>query len=65
MRVIVRGQPPEDFPVPTGVVHSYVHYDSGEPVSPDDPGAILEYFVRGTEPRVTTSQSPALVPPVR
>jgi len=65
MRVIVHGQPPEDFPVPTGVVHSYVNYDSGEPVSPDDPGAILEYFVRGTEPRVVTSHSPAVLPPVQ
>jgi penicillin-binding protein 1A len=65
MRVIVRAQPREDFPVPAGVVYSYVNYDSGEAVSPDDPGAILEYFVQGTEPRVITSRSPAVAPPVQ
>ncbi len=65
MRAILHGEPPEDFPVPTGVVPSYVNYDSGAPVSRDDPGAILEYFVRGTEPRVVTSHQPVMAPPVQ
>lgn len=65
MRAILHGEPPEDFPVPTGVVPSYVNYDSGAAVSRDDPGAILEYFVRGTEPRVVTSHQPVLAPPVQ
>jgi penicillin-binding protein 1A len=65
MRAILHGEPPEDFPVPPGVVPSYVNYDSGVPVSREDPGAILEYFVRGTEPRVVTSHSPVVPPPVQ
>jgi len=65
MRVIMHGEPSEDFPVPTGVVPSYVNYDSGSPVSREDPGAILEYFVRGTEPRVVTSHQPVVGPPVQ
>jgi penicillin-binding protein 1A len=65
MRAILHGEPPEDFPVPPGVVPSYVNYDSGAPVSREDPGAILEYFVRGTEPRVVTSHSPVVPPPVQ
>ncbi|MFQ5881634.1 MAG: penicillin-binding protein 1A [Candidatus Methylomirabilales bacterium] len=51
MRVILRGAPVEDFPIPEGVVPLYVNYDSGRPTTPDDPDAIQEYFIKGTEPQ--------------
>jgi penicillin-binding protein 1A len=59
MRVVLRGMPVEDFPVPEGVVPVHVNYDTGQPTRPGDPKAILEYFVEGTEPQALQAGSPS------
>ena len=41
---------PLDFLVPPGVDPYWVDHDSGILSKPDAPGAILEYFTKGTEP---------------
>ena len=48
---------PSDFTVPEGVDPYYVNKSTGRITSKDSPGAILEYFVRGTEPKNRESDS--------
>lgn len=51
MQKALEGLPPDDFPVPEGVVPLRVQLQTGRPAGPGEPGSILEYFVRGTEPK--------------
>jgi penicillin-binding protein 1A len=51
MQQTLKDLPPEDFHAPANVVPVLVNYASGRPTTRDDKGAILEFFVRGTEPR--------------
>lgn len=50
MRVALKGVPERPLPVPAGVVAESVDRDTGEPIEPNDPAAIVEYFIPGTEP---------------
>jgi len=51
MRAALEGSPPEAFPVPEPLVSVTVNYYTGLPTYPQDPDAVTEYFLRGTEPR--------------
>ncbi|MFQ5989265.1 MAG: penicillin-binding protein 1A [Candidatus Methylomirabilales bacterium] len=50
-RTILHEAPLEYFQVPTGVVPMFANYKTGEPTTPNDPDAIQEYFIQGTEPQ--------------
>jgi hypothetical protein len=45
---------PPVFPRPSSVVTTRVNRDTGLPTSPDDPRAIDEWFLAGTEPTAGT-----------
>jgi penicillin-binding protein 1A len=51
MQKILDDLPEEDFTPPDNVVAIPVNHGTGRPVSRDEKGAILEYFIKGTEPR--------------
>ncbi|MGH7408314.1 MAG: hypothetical protein ACREKF_09960, partial [Candidatus Methylomirabilales bacterium] len=51
IRAALEGSPPEAFPVPEPLVSVTVNYYTGLPTYPQDPDAVTEYFLRGTEPR--------------
>ncbi|MGH7394957.1 MAG: penicillin-binding protein 1A, partial [Candidatus Methylomirabilales bacterium] len=51
MRAALEGSPPEAFPIPEPLVPVTVNYYTGLPTYPQDPDAVTEYFLRGTEPR--------------
>ncbi len=63
MRVALDGSPPEAFPVPESLVPITVNYYTGLPTSPQDPDAVTEYFIRGTEPRRAATAGAAAPPP--
>ncbi|MGH7363227.1 MAG: penicillin-binding protein 1A [Candidatus Methylomirabilales bacterium] len=64
MRAALEGSPPEAFPVPDPLVPVTVNYYTGLPTYPQDPDAVTEYFVRGTEPRrATMGGAAAPLPP--
>jgi penicillin-binding protein 1A len=48
---------PLDFSPPEGVDPYWVNHDSGIRMEADQPGAFLEYFVRGTEPPKASGDS--------
>jgi len=50
MREALRGTPPQDFPIPDGVVAVPVDLQTGLPAPPGARGTINEYFAEGTEP---------------
>ncbi len=50
--------PPDDFPVPENVIAIPVDYMTGLPVPRDEKGAILEYFIKGTEPKPLEAKAP-------
>lgn len=50
MKKALEDTPIEDFPVPDNVVPVLINYKTGLPASPPDRDAIIEYFIRGTEP---------------
>lgn len=54
--------PPDDFPVPENVVAIPVDHMTGRPAPGDEKGAILEYFIKGTEPSPLEAAAPARVP---
>ncbi|HEV8663412.1 MAG TPA: PBP1A family penicillin-binding protein, partial [Candidatus Methylomirabilis sp.] len=54
MRAAVEDSPPEAFPVPDPLVPVTVNYYTGLPTYSQDPDAVTEYFLRGTEPRRAT-----------
>jgi hypothetical protein len=49
---------PLDFSVPEGVDPVWVNKNSGQPSSQGAEGAILEYFVTGTEPAQNNPEEP-------
>jgi len=51
--------PPEDFPVPENVVAVPVNHSTGRPAPPAEKGAILEYFIKGTEPSPLEVRAPS------
>jgi penicillin-binding protein 1A len=55
--------PPDDFPVPENVVAIPVDYMTGRPVPNDEKGAILEHFIKGTEPAPLEVSAPSSGPP--
>ncbi len=50
MATALKDLPEKPLAVPSGVVALSVDRDTGEPLDPEDPRAILEYFIEGTEP---------------
>ncbi len=50
MREALRESPPQEFPIPAGVVAVPVDLQTGLPARPGARGTILEYFAEGTEP---------------
>ncbi|MFQ5993521.1 MAG: penicillin-binding protein 1A [Acidiferrobacterales bacterium] len=50
MRVALKDVPEKTLPVPQGVVAVSVDRNTGEPIEPDDPRALVEYFIDGTQP---------------
>jgi penicillin-binding protein 1A len=53
---------PEDFPVPENVVAVRVDHQTGRPTSPGSPDAIMEYFIKGAEPKYVQAPGPAPTP---
>ncbi len=49
---------PEDFPVPENVVAVPVDHQTGLPAPPGDADAILEYFIKGAEPKIAQVAGP-------
>lgn len=61
-RLGIEFSPPEkleplDFSVPDGVDPFWINKATGSPASPGEPGAIYEYFLKGTEPTVVETHS--------
>jgi len=50
--------PPEDFTVPENVVAVPVNHTTGRPIHGGEKDAILEYFIKGTEPSPLEARSP-------
>jgi hypothetical protein len=46
---------PLDFQPTDDVIGMWVNKGSGRPVSGEEPGAIYEYFIKGTEPQAAQS----------
>ncbi len=46
---------PLDFSVPDGVDPVWINKETGLPTTPESEGAIVEYFVTGTEPKTTAT----------
>ncbi|HSB79476.1 MAG TPA: PBP1A family penicillin-binding protein [Candidatus Methylomirabilis sp.] len=65
MQKVLVDTPPEDFVVPDNVVGIPVNPSTGHPVPPDERGSIMEYYIRGTEPKMSdvTTASPGSPPP--
>jgi len=59
MQKVLPDLPEEDFTPPDNVVAIPVNHMTGRPVSREDKGAILEYFIKGTEPKPVE----AILPP--
>lgn len=63
MQRILPDIPVEDFPVPDNVVAVPVDHATGEPVPQAEKGAILEYFIKGTEPAPLEATVPSGLSP--
>ena len=50
MTTALKGMPERTLTVPSSIVTLSVDRATGEPRDPEDPGAIVEYFIEGTEP---------------
>jgi penicillin-binding protein 1A len=50
MQQIIKTLPQDTLPAPDAVVPVLVNYTTGQPTTSDDRAAIVEYFLRGTEP---------------
>ena len=48
MRVVLDGMTEEPLVTPPGIVTTHIHRETGKPVAPSDPNAMLEYFIEGT-----------------
>jgi len=62
MQKALAGSEVEDFPVPENVVAVRVDHQTGLPTSPGDPDAIMEYFIKGAEPKAARAGGPAPAP---
>jgi hypothetical protein len=63
MKVAVKGTPPDDWPLPDGVVSATVCGTSGLLATSTCPNPISEVFIRGTEPtEFDLSSAPAPTP---
>ncbi len=58
MASALKGLPEQSVPVPDGVVAVSVDRNTGEPTDPEDPLAIVEYFIAGTEPIPPAAPAP-------
>ncbi|MBI5379188.1 MAG: S1 RNA-binding domain-containing protein, partial [Nitrospirae bacterium] len=58
MQKILPSLPEEDSPVPPNVIAIPVDYQTGRATSPDDKKAVMEFFIRGTEPRLSITLFP-------
>lgn len=58
MTTALKGAPEKSSPIPARVVALSVDRETGEPTDPEDPRAILEYFVAGTEPALPDAPAP-------
>lgn len=58
MEKVLADLPPEDFPVPENVVAVPVSHMTGRPIHREEKDAILEYFIKGTEPAPLDARSP-------
>jgi penicillin-binding protein 1A len=63
MQKILPDLPPDDFTPPENVVAIPVNHMTGRPVPQDEKGAILEYFIRGTEPEPLQATAPPALSP--
>jgi penicillin-binding protein 1A len=52
----------EDFPVPENVVAVLVDHQTGLRAYPGDPDTIMEYFIKGAEPKAARADGPARAP---
>jgi penicillin-binding protein 1A len=48
MRVVLDGVAEKPLAPPPGIVATHIHRETGKPVAPSDPNAMLEYFMEGT-----------------
>ncbi|MBI3988955.1 MAG: PBP1A family penicillin-binding protein [candidate division NC10 bacterium] len=62
MQKVLPSLPEEDFPIPPNVIAIPVDYQTGRPAPPDDKTAVIEFFIHGTEPRLTITRTPAPPP---
>ncbi len=58
MAAALKGVPEHQLPVPKHVVAMSVDRNTGDPTDPEDPLAIVEYFIPGTEPMVAGPSAP-------
>jgi penicillin-binding protein 1A len=58
MQKALSGLPPEEFPVPENVTAIPVDHTTGRPVRAGEKEAILEYFIKGTEPSPREASAP-------
>jgi penicillin-binding protein 1A len=59
MQQALQGTPPQDFPVPPGVVFAKVDLDTGRPLPPGAEGGFFEAFRQGHEPTPPQPGQPA------
>jgi penicillin-binding protein 1A len=62
MQKALADTPVEDFPVPENVVALRVQHETGRLAEAAARGALLEYFIKGTEPILPTVATPVPVP---
>lgn len=58
MAAALKGVPEHQLTVPKDVVAMSVDRNTGDPTDPEDPLAIVEYFIPGTEPMVAGAPTP-------
>ncbi|MBI4841821.1 MAG: PBP1A family penicillin-binding protein [candidate division NC10 bacterium] len=58
MQRILPDLPPEDFKPPENVVAIPVNHMTGRPVPQGENGSILEFFIKGTEPKALEATAP-------
>ena len=51
MQKVLPDTEPEDFPIPENVIAMPVDHQTGRPTPPGTTGAIMEYFIKGAEPK--------------
>jgi penicillin-binding protein 1A len=63
MRVALDGAPERPLDPPPGIVKLMVNSETGKPATTDDPAAIEEYFIEGTEDQQPIETEPGGVTP--